>query len=191
LHTISTNAQNILLLSATPVQQRQEEYLSLLRLLQPAKYDEYALAEFEKLVEKQGKIIQKTALVLDDLEDFEEEISDLLDEEEDPHESEDCEELYEEIYEKLEEICDIIDDKKLSALLDNVNFGAEDLSVYSIKVIISYICSNYQIENCVIRNKSHTPPYFLLKLKTLPKRTSLHLHLNATPTTLSYATLKR
>ena len=102
LHTISTNAQNILLLSATPVQQRQEEYLSLLRLLQPAKYDEYALAEFEKLVEKQGKIIQKTALVLDDLEDFEEEISDLLDEEEDPHESEDCEELYEEIYEKLE-----------------------------------------------------------------------------------------
>jgi len=153
LHTISTNAQNILLLSATPVQQRQEEYLSLLRLLQPAKYDEYALAEFEKLVEKQGKIIQKTALVLDDLEDFEEEISDLLDEEEDPHESEDCEELYEEIYEKLEEICDIIDDKKLSALLDNVNFGAEDLSVYSFKVIISYICSNYQIENCIIRNR--------------------------------------
>lgn len=59
LHNISVHALNLLLLSATPVQQRQEEYLLLLRLLQPQKYDQLSLEQFEQLVEKQGRMIQK------------------------------------------------------------------------------------------------------------------------------------
>ena len=39
LHEISKHATDILLLSATPVQQKREEYLDLLRLLLPEKYD--------------------------------------------------------------------------------------------------------------------------------------------------------
>ena len=153
LHSISCSSTNVLLLSATPVQQRKEEYLDLLRLLQPHKYDSYDLERFSVLVSKQGKIIQKTALILDDLEDYEEEIENATDSEVDPHTSEDCEELFEEIHDDLEEICDELNDDKLSALLDKVAFNSNDLGIYQIKVIISYICSNYQVESNIIRNR--------------------------------------
>lgn len=150
LHTISLNARNVLLLSATPVQQKREEYLNLLRLLLPTKYDSISTKEFETLIAKQSKIIQKTALVLDDLGDYEEEVE--VDGN-DPHDSEECKELFEEIYEDLEEICDDIDDAKLKELLSQIRFEDEDLGIYAIKVIVSYICSNYQIESNIIRNR--------------------------------------
>ena len=134
LHTISKIARNILLLSATPVQQRKEEYLDLLRLLQPEKYDAYDIEHFSDLVNKQSRIIQKTALILDDLGDYEEEIGAAISDEEDPHDSEDCEELYEEIHDYIEEICDELNDEKLSALLEEINYEDDDLGVYKIKL---------------------------------------------------------
>ncbi|SMC62035.1 SNF2-related protein [Papillibacter cinnamivorans] len=153
LHSISLSAKNILLLSATPVQQRREEYFELLRLLQPQKYDSYDLDRFSSLVGKQSRIIQKTALLLDDLGDFEEEIGNQRNNGHDPHSLEDCKELYEEIYDDLADICDDLNDEKLTALLDDIRFCDEDLGVYQIKVIISYICSNYQVESNIIRNR--------------------------------------
>ena len=153
LHNISIRTKNILLLSATPVQQRRGEYLSLLKLLLPDKYDVFSVEQFGELVEKQSHIIQKTALILDDLNDYEEEIEDVRAEAEDPHDSEDCQDLYEEIHDGLEEICDDLDDERLSVLFDEIKFETDDLGVYAIKVIISYICSNYQIESNIIRNR--------------------------------------
>lgn len=152
LHNISKRTRNLLLLSATPVQQRKDEYLSLLRLLLPDKYDAFSVEQFGELVEKQSHIIQKTALILDDLSDYEEEIENVR-VEEDPHNSEDCQELYEEIHDGLEEIRDELDDERLGALFDEIEFETDDLGVYAIKVIISYICSNYQIESNIIRNR--------------------------------------
>lgn len=153
LHAISKSAKNILLLSATPVQQRKEEYLDLLRLLQPAKYDTYDIDRFSELINKQNKIIQKTVLILDDLEDYEEEIEAVTSDDEDPHDSEDCEELYEEMHDDIEEICDELGDEKLSALFEEIDYDDEDLGVYKIKVLLSYICSNYQVESHIIRNR--------------------------------------
>lgn len=153
LHDISKRTRNILLLSATPVQQRREEYLSLLRLLLPDKYDAFSAEQFDGLIEKQSHIIQKTALILDDLSDFEEEIEAVRIEKADPHDSEDCQDLYEEIHDGLEEICDVLDDERLSALFKEIEFETEDLGAYTIKVVISYICSNYQIESNIIRNR--------------------------------------
>jgi ATP-dependent helicase HepA len=153
LHAISENTKNILLLSATPVQQRQEGYLALLRLLLPEKYDVYSPDQFGKLIDKQSHIIQKTALILDDLGDYETEIKDIKFKEEDPHDSEDCQDLYGEIHDGLEEICDDLDDKRLSELFEAIDFDKADLGVYAIKVIISYICCNYQIESNIIRNR--------------------------------------
>ncbi len=153
LHSVSKSARNILLLSATPVQQRKEEYLDLLRLLQPEKYDAYDIEHFSDLVNKQSRIIQKTALILDDLGDYEEEIEAAISEDEDPHDSEDCEELFEEIHDDLEEICEELNDEKLSALFDKIDYDDDDLSVYKIKVILSYICSSYQVESHIIRNR--------------------------------------
>lgn len=153
LHNISKRSINILLLSATPVQQRKEEYLDLLRLLQPQKYDSFDLARFSELVGKQGRIIQKTALILDDLGDYEEEIGSATDDGDDPHASEDCEELFEEIHDDLEEICEELNDSKLLELFEAISYDADDLGVYQIKVVISYICGNYQVESNIIRNR--------------------------------------
>lgn len=153
LHDISINANNVLLLSATPVQQKKEEYLDLLRLLLPQKYDSLSVEEFGILISKQGSIIQKTALILDDLGDFEDEVTNQRDNNRDPHSSEECEDLYEEIHEDLEDICEDLDDEKLNELLAKIQYQDEDLGIYAIKVIISYICSNYQIESNIIRNR--------------------------------------
>lgn len=175
LHDISHLAQNILLLSATPVQQRKEEYLDLLRLLLPQKYDEYNLERFGELVEKQGRIIQKTALILDDLGDLEEEIASARDEDEDPHLSEDCSELFEEIQKRLEEICDGLSDDRLSELFQEIKFETEDLGVYAVKVVVSYICSNYQIENNIIRNRRKILESEETEEKLLPTRELLEI----------------
>lgn len=153
LHQLSANASNILLLSATPVQQKKEEYLALLRLLQPYKYDECSLEQFNVIVEKQGRIIQKTALVLDNLYDLSEEFDRAVKHGDDPHDSEDAAELFKEITYELGSICKDLNDSKLSELFEELNFGTEDCSIYQIKVIISYICGSYQIESNIIRNR--------------------------------------
>ncbi len=152
LHTISSNAENILLLSATPVQQKKEEYLDLLRLLLPQKYDAFSAEDFGELIARQSIIIQKTALILDDMGDFEDEI-DAVNEAEDAHESEECKDLFEEICEDLKEICEDLDDDRLNELHSRIKYEDEDLGIYAIKVIVSYICSNYQIESHIIRNR--------------------------------------
>ncbi len=153
LYKISKLTKNLLLLSATPVQQKREEYLDLLRILLPHKYDSLDSNMFEKLISKQSKIIQKTALILDDLGDFEEEIDSLINQEKEPHDSEECVELYEEIHDDLENICHELVDEKLDELFNKIKFEDKDFGVYAIKVIVSYICSNYQIESNIIRNR--------------------------------------
>ncbi|MDY5579549.1 SNF2-related protein [Porcincola intestinalis] len=153
LHRISHITRNILLLSATPVQQRKEEYLSLLRLLLPDKYDLISIEQFSKLVEKQSNIIQKTTLILDDLSDYDEEIDEVRSDKEDPHESDDCRDLFKEIQYGMKEICDDLNDERLNELFERIKFEDDDLGTYAIKVIISYICSNYQIESRIIRNR--------------------------------------
>lgn len=153
IHSLSESSENVLLLSATPVQQRKEEYLNLLRLLQPEKYDPYDLNYFSDLVDKQGRIIQKTALVLDDLEDYSEELAESREKGEDPHSSEECEEVFEEICDDLRSICEALGDAKLTDLLKRIDFDTQDCGVLAIKVFTSYVCSSYQLESNIIRNR--------------------------------------
>lgn len=153
LHRLSSCTANILLLSATPVQQRREEYLALLRLLHPQKYDQCSFEQFSALIEKQGRMIRKTTLVLDDLNDLVEELKRIQNEGGEAHESEDIADLFEEIADELKGICNDLNDPKLTELLNELDFDAEDCSIYKIKVMISYICGNYQIENNIIRNR--------------------------------------
>ena len=155
LHRLSAAAENVLLLSATPVQQRKEEYLELLRLLQPSKYDAYNVEHFSALIDKQGRIIQKTVTIMNDLADYEELLDDQWKDGADPHDDEECAEVFADICENLKALCDTLADEKLSALLDAVDFKSSDFGVYAVKVVISYLCGNYQIENKIIRNRRH------------------------------------
>lgn len=153
IHQLSKQAENILLLSATPIQQERIEYLRLLRLLFPDKYDKYSESKFEQLINKQTNIVQKSTRVIDDLEDFFEIKEELLDEGEDLETAEDLIDIFEEMYDTLESICSILKDDKLSELLENVRFDSKDQGEEAIRIMLSYICSNYQIEGNVIRNR--------------------------------------
>lgn len=152
IHTLSRNADNVILLSATPIQQRQEEYLDLLRLILPDKYDEMSLETFGVLVEKQNKISRLTYSLLDEVDSFKNELLPEI-EAEDPHEDEDVQEELEVIEENLSDLADIIDDAKLFDMVSRLDTSAEDFGIYDIQVIVSYICDNFQIERNIIRGR--------------------------------------
>ena len=153
IHQISCRSENIILLSATPIQQRQGEYLALLRLILPEKYDKISLDEFSMLVEKQNKISRITHELLDEVDSFKTEILPEIEEDEDPRENEDVQDALEEIEDNLDRLGRIINDSKLNELIESVNTSESDFGIYSIQVILSYVCDNYQIERNIIRGR--------------------------------------
>lgn len=152
-HKLSKNAKNVLLLSATPVQQREKEYLDLLRLLSPGKYDEMSLESFNSLITKQKRIVQQTTIILGDLEDYIDEIESTLDDGDLPEDSEDCKDIFDEIIEEIEELSEVIDDNNLNHLVSQINFEDNDYGVGNIKTTLAYISANFQVENSIIRNR--------------------------------------
>lgn len=152
IHTLSRNADNIILLSATPIQQRKEEYLKLLRLIQPAIYDEISLEEFTDLVDKQNEIAQITHSLLDDIDSLKNEVLPEV-EEEDPHENEDVQDQLEELEDTLSDLSSLIRDNTLQKMIVAIDTSKDDLGLYDMQVVISYVCDNYQIERSIIRGR--------------------------------------
>lgn len=152
IHTISRHSENIILLSATPIQQRQEEYLGLLRLILPDKYDDMSIENFSELVGKQNRISRLTYSLLDELDSFKNELLPEI-ETENPHEDEDVQDELEVIEENLNDLADEIADTKLFELVSGVDTSKEDFGIYDIQVVVSYICDNFQLERNIIRGR--------------------------------------
>lgn len=153
LHQISRNSENVLLLSATPVHQRGIEYLSLLRLLLPEKYDGLSLEQFENLLEKQKLITQSANLAYTSIGEMDETIKDLDSSTQDLHDDEDCRDIYDEMIEELQNLADMTNDEEYQSMLQGVRFENDDFGVEAAKLAISYICENYQFESHIIRNR--------------------------------------
>ena len=154
LHSLSLNAENVLLLSATPIQQRKEEYLNLLRLILPEKYDDMDLPAFSELTEKQSRIASKVSFILDDIEDIKADLlPDILDDERDPHDDEDVNDMLDGIEENFGSISEMLNDKNLDTMIDQIDRSKKDLGFYDMQVVISYICDNYQLESNIIRGR--------------------------------------
>lgn len=162
-HRLSKNTSNLLLLSATPVQQKRADYLDLLRLILPEKYDACSKEQFDELVEKQGSITKAAAMVLSNIEDLDEVFCDSLEAEEDPHNNEDSEDFYEDIMNGFKKLYKMVGDEMLKEMYDKADFDDEDMGLHAFKVAISYLCENYQIEKNIIRNRRDT-------LEDLPER---------------------
>ncbi len=152
VHTLSRNAENTILLSATPIQQRKEEYLKLLRLIQPSIYDDIDIEEFTELVNKQNQIAQLTHSLLDDIDSLRNELLPEV-EEEDPHENEDVQDQLEELEETLNDLSDLIGDATLNKMISVIDTDKEDFGLYDMQVVISYVCDNYQVERSIIRGR--------------------------------------
>lgn len=152
-HRLSKNTTNLLLLSATPVQQKRSDYLSLLRLILPDKYDECTEEEFADLVEKQGNITKAAAMVLSNIEDLDAVINECSESGEDPHDNEDSEDFYEDIQNGFSRLYKLVGDDMLREMYATADFDSDDIGMQHFKVAISYLCGTYQIEKNIIRNR--------------------------------------
>lgn len=125
-----------LILSATPIQRRAREYLKLLALMQPQRYDPEDIETFQTVLSAQSKIRRKIAAAFRNLDpdDF------------DPEEFE----------EELEVVARALKhDRLLAQLVARVLAQAHsyDRGLKEAKDVLAYVSENYRIESRVIRNR--------------------------------------
>ena len=130
---LSRRIKHVLLLSATPIQDRNEEYRRLLALLNPEQYEKMPPERFSWMVKKQQRIQKLVNQQLGRLDRYDEYKEILLD--------------------RLGEIADTLDDKALKKLVSAVNLNSEDEGLDLAKQALAYICENYRVERKVIRNR--------------------------------------
>ncbi len=130
---ISESVTHILLLSATPIQERNEEYRKLLALLSPEQYASMPAERFSWLVNKQQSIQQSVNQQLGRLSKYE-----------------DYSEI---IVDKLQDISSSLNDKGLKKLIASIDLSTEDGGKEAVTQALSYICENYRVERKVIRNR--------------------------------------
>ena len=138
-HNLSKNTCNLLLLSATPVQQKRSDYLDLLRLILPGKYDSCTRKQFDELVEKQGNITKIAAIILSNIEDLDEVLRDSQETDENPHDNEDSEDFYEDIMSGFRKLYKIVGDEMLKEMYEKADFYDSDMGLSHNKVAISYL----------------------------------------------------
>lgn len=130
---MSKRVENALFLSATPIQNRKEEYLRLLSLLQPEQYCRMGLSTFSSILSKQKKIQRRVNGMLSHMNQYDGYKEDSLD--------------------KLEELSDEISDENLLKIVNGIDLHSEDCGKASMEQALSYISENYRIERNIVRNR--------------------------------------
>ena len=133
IQALSRRVTHILLLSATPIQDRNEEYRRLLALLNPEQYENMTAERFAWMVKRQQAIQKRANLVLGYLERYDEYVEIIPDE--------------------LDSIVEILEDPALEKMVKEIDWNAEDRGLALVKQALAYICENYRIERRVIRNR--------------------------------------
>ena len=144
----SKETKNVLLLSATPIQDRKNEYHRLLTLLLPAQYENMSENRFSLLVTKQKKIQKSVNVILKRLDKFGD--------------------YEEDIIASINSISENLEDTQLKKMVAGLPFVEN--KVDQVEEIISYICENYRLERSVIRNRRGAIT------KKMPERTLKELH---------------
>lgn len=144
----SKSTENVLLLSATPIQDRKDEYHRLLTLLSPEQYENMPKDRFSQLVKKQKKIQKSVNIILKRMDSFEDYEEDILD--------------------SIDGISESLEDSRLDKMVEKLH-NIED-KVEQVETIISYICENYRLERRVIRNRRGAI------VTEMPERTLQEIH---------------
>lgn len=135
---MSKRTKNVLLLSATPIQDRKEEYLQLVRLIYPERYENMELSEFSILVNKQRKIQKSIYMQIKRMENYERYSEDIKDD--------------------LSELAEKLKDGYLNKLIEKIDLESSDKGEETTSQVIAYICENYRVERNVIRNRREAVP---------------------------------
>lgn len=133
VQNLSRIVTHILLLSATPIQDRNEEYRRLLALLNPEQYENMSAERFAWMVKRQKRIQKSANLLLGYLERYDEYTEIIMDD--------------------LHTIVETLEDNALEKLVNEIDLNAEDNGLSKVKQALAYICENYRIERKVIRNR--------------------------------------
>lgn len=133
VQNLSRRVTHLLLLSATPIQDRNEEYRRLLALLSPDQYESMSAERFAWMVQRQKRIQKSANLLLGYLDRYDE---------------------YTEIIpDQLNEIAETLEDAALERMVNEIDLGTPDKGLSKVKQALAYICENYRIERKVIRNR--------------------------------------
>lgn len=135
VYDFSQRLNNILLLSATPIQQRKIEYHKLLALLAPKKYGKMTPGEFDQLLAKQGFLRGRVHRLVRDIDDYVED------------------ELAEDYLIDLKEITERLEDRTFTKLVHEIDIDAEDMGLDAVKLALAYIGEHYQLERHIIRHR--------------------------------------
>lgn len=130
---LSRNTGNALFLSATPIQDRKEEYLRLLALLHPEQYGKMELSAFSSMLSKQKKIQRRVNSIISHMGRYEDYKEDSL--------------------EKLEELAEELEDENLASIVKGIELTAGDSGRTAMEQALSYVSENFRIERNIVRNR--------------------------------------
>lgn len=133
IQNLSSVHENILLLSATPVTARKEEYKRLLSLLDPARYLQMPSERFEWLVNQQHDLGDKLYELFGWVQEYDENEKD--------------------IWQEIQEIQETLKDKGLKDLISAASDVPQNQRKESALQILAYICEEYRMEKNIIRNR--------------------------------------
>lgn len=127
--------------------------MELLQLIMPDKYDQFSLDDFQALVDKQKSITKSTYLVLQDFDDYIDNIADVIENDENPSDIEECTDLFDDVINGLKRISKLIEDDGFKSILTEIDIDSADYGKSAIQEALLYICENYQLEKNIIRNR--------------------------------------
>ncbi|WP_248402982.1 SNF2-related protein [Butyrivibrio fibrisolvens] len=131
---ISKATENYLMLSATPILQRTEEYYNLLRLLFPHHYTSIGINKFNNVMKIREKIIDDVNYLAENLRYYKEYA------------------LYEDYLTRLNGINEVVNDDYLKELLERMS-EQEDDSYNIAYIAVNYLSATYEIDSKFIRHR--------------------------------------
>ena len=140
--SLSRNARGCLLLSAIPVQRREEEYLRLLALLEPHRYNIDSAdvqANFKQLYDRQIELGRKLRYISRRLGEFADE-----------------EQSADRIIEKISELCSfpvLAQDEQLLSLAESLDPTDPTKFIGDVHALLHYIGDRYRISRRILRNR--------------------------------------
>jgi len=161
---LSKKTRNILMLSATPVQKRKDEYKKLLQLIQPQKYGAMSEERFKQLLDLQGDVVRRVHECLEDFDTYLEEI-----ENSDNQHTEETKDAFDDVMDSLRKINKLINDEAFKEIYQEIEYEDGDFGIEQIQGALAYVCENYQFEKTIIRNRrSEDEDYNVRELQEIP-----------------------
>ncbi|MDW7669713.1 MAG: DEAD/DEAH box helicase, partial [Bacillota bacterium] len=134
---MSIESTHILLLSATPIQRKMDQFKLLLNLLDPERFNNMSEVNFKKLLLKQDKIRKSVYRIMIDIHEYIED-----------------EFVQENIDIEMEELIEILNDDICNNIYEKIlKLEDKESILFYYKKILSYISNYYQIERRIIRHR--------------------------------------